>query len=136
MHDQEMTLIVQIRSAYCPPVVQIHSLPVWVVPRIERPSFLLKLIGEDEMIRLAVVPLATEHVFWRIRVDELAQVQIGDLARAVDAAEVVARVRDGGVADSVVDRVTKEEHEEAGNEGGERKRVDPAARGEGSEGGE
>ena len=100
----------------------VHGLPVRIVARVERPVLLLKLIGEDEMIRLAVVPRATKHVFWRSRVDELAQVQIGDLARAVDAAEVVARVRDGGVADSVVDRVTKEEHEEAGNESGERER--------------
>lgn len=49
--------------------MQVYSLPVWIIARIERPSIDLELVGKDQVVRIAIEASSLVRGLWRMRVD-------------------------------------------------------------------
>jgi hypothetical protein len=70
------------------PVVKIHGFPKRIVTREESAAIDVELIGEYEIIFVAVKTGTRVGVFWGILVYSKGDFKIGDLAGKVDAADV------------------------------------------------
>lgn len=78
----------------CLPVMKIDRLPVWIVARVERPTILIELVGEDELPVLARLQVNVGLCVVR-RVDVNETPVSGNrrhLARGVDSSKVESTV--------------------------------------------
>ena len=51
-------------------IEEINRLPIWFVARLERPSIRVKLVREDELVRLPIKPHPAARILWGIPVDQ------------------------------------------------------------------
>jgi hypothetical protein len=96
------------------PVVEIHGFPKWIVARVESAAIDVELIGEYEVIFVAVKTGTRVGAFGGILVYSKGYFKIGNLAGKVDAADVKGGALfklDGAVMCD--DGIASEENDEA-----------------------
>ena len=108
-------------NVHCRPVVEIHGFPEWIVARVESAAINVELIGEHEVIFVAIKTGTRVGVVWGIFVYSKGNFKIGNLAGKVNATDVKggtlfkldeAVVCDDGVASEEDDK-TEENRKES-----------------------
>lgn len=110
------------------PVVQVHSLPIRILPWIECTSIPVEFIAENEVVLLSIRSCAREHRARRVWINEFGHVgQIRYLACAIDTAVVEAHGCQTMPSIESQYRVSSEEHDKASDEDDESANIGPSS---------